>query len=53
MQNFEKESAKMDMSEELLNDTLDDALGGSEDEAEADNVRRHVTRDSMISQDMR
>lgn len=42
MQQFEKENMKMNMSEELMNDTLDDLLGGSDDEEEQDAIVNQV-----------
>jgi len=38
MQGFERESAKMDMTGEMMEDTLDDVLGDSEDEEESNQV---------------
>ena len=38
MMEFEKESTKMEISEELMTDTLDTALAGSDDETETDTV---------------
>lgn len=38
MQEFERESTKMEMSEEMMSDTIDSALAGSDDEAETDTV---------------
>ncbi|KAL5457149.1 hypothetical protein EMCRGX_G034389 [Ephydatia muelleri] len=38
MQTFERESAKMDMTGEMMEDTLDSLLTGSDDEAEEDAV---------------
>lgn len=34
MQEFEKQSEMMDMKEEMINDTIDDAMGDDEDEEE-------------------
>eukprot|EP00794_Sanderia_malayensis_P000382 gene382-1015_t len=42
MQNFEKESAKMDMSEEIMNDTLESVFDDSGDEAEQDAIVSQV-----------
>lgn len=38
MRNFERENAKMDMTEEMMNDALEDALGESGDSEEEDLV---------------
>ena len=43
MQGFERESAKMDMTGEMMEDTLDAALGDSEDEEESNQVTWHIT----------
>ncbi|XP_064404163.1 charged multivesicular body protein 2b-like [Halichondria panicea] len=42
MMNFERESTKMDMAGELMDDTLDSLLAGSDDEAEEDAVITQV-----------
>ncbi|XP_012688909.1 charged multivesicular body protein 2b [Clupea harengus] len=42
MQNFQKETAKMEMTEEMMNDTLDDLFDGSDDEEETDNIVSQV-----------
>lgn len=42
LQEFEKESAKMGMAEEMMGDTLDDLLGGSDDEEEQDAIVNQV-----------
>lgn len=42
LQDFERESAKMEMSEELMGDTLDDLLGESGDEEEQDAIVSQV-----------
>ena len=42
MQNFEKESMKMDMAEEIMGDTLDDLLGASDEEEESDAIVNQV-----------
>lgn len=42
MQEFEKESTKMEMSEEMINDTLDDILTESGDEEEQDAIVSQV-----------
>lgn len=34
MQEFEKQSEIMDMKEEMINDTIDDAMGEDDDEEE-------------------
>ena len=39
MQEFERENAKMDMTGEMMEDTLDSALAESGDEEESDLVR--------------
>ncbi|KAB0794004.1 hypothetical protein PPYR_13624 [Photinus pyralis] len=39
---FKKESMKMDMTDEMINDTLDDMLTESGDEAESDNIVSQV-----------
>ncbi|RDD46744.1 Charged multivesicular body protein 2b [Trichoplax sp. H2] len=41
-QNFQRETAKMDMADELLNDTLDSVLDGSGDEEEQDAIVNQV-----------
>ncbi|CAL8109096.1 unnamed protein product [Orchesella dallaii] len=38
MQDFAKETAKMEMTDEMINDTLDDLLTESGDEEESDNI---------------
>jgi len=38
LQEFEKQSEIMDMKEEMMNDAMDDALGGEDDEEESDAV---------------
>ena len=42
MQEFEKESTKMDMADEMMGDTLDDLLGASDDEEEQDAIVNQV-----------
>nr|CAB3230641.1 charged multivesicular body protein 2b-A [Phallusia mammillata] len=42
MQQFERENAKMEMSEEMINDTLDDVLNESGDEEEQDSIINQV-----------
>ena len=42
MQDFERESTKMEMSEEMMTDTLDSVLAGSDDEAETDAVVANI-----------
>lgn len=42
MQEFERENMKMGMSEELINDTLDEAMGESGDEEEQDSIISQV-----------
>ena len=42
LQDFEKESTKMDMADEMMGDTLDDLLGGSDDEEEQDAIVSQV-----------
>jgi len=42
LQNFEKESAKMDMSEEMINDTLESVFDESGDEEEQDAIVSQV-----------
>merc|ERR1719244_2462103 len=42
MQAFERESAKLGMSEEMMNDTLDDILNESGDEEEEDAIVSQV-----------
>ena len=42
MAQFERENAKMEMSEEMINDTMDSVLAGSDDEAEQDSVINQV-----------
>lgn len=42
MQNFERENAKMDMTGEMMEDTLEDALGESGDEEESDLIMNQV-----------
>ena len=38
LEEFTKQNTMMDMKDELINETLEEALGGSEDEAEEDAV---------------
>lgn len=42
MQEFEKQSEMMDMKEEMINDTIDDAMGEDDDEEESDAVVAQV-----------
>ncbi|XP_042905753.1 charged multivesicular body protein 2a [Parasteatoda tepidariorum] len=42
MQEFEKQSEIMDMKEEMINDTIDDAMGEDEDEEESDAIVAQV-----------
>ena len=42
LNNFTKETMKMDMTEEMINDTLDDILTESGDEEEGDNIVSQV-----------
>ncbi|GFW63723.1 charged multivesicular body protein 2a [Trichonephila clavipes] len=42
MQEFEKQSEIMDMKEEMINDTIDDAMGDDEDEEESDAIVAQV-----------
>lgn len=42
LQQFERENAKMEMSEELINDTMDDVLNESGDEEEQDSIINQV-----------
>ncbi|CAG0897588.1 unnamed protein product [Cyprideis torosa] len=42
MQDFERQSEIMDMKEEMLNDTIDDAMGDEEDEEESENIVAQV-----------
>jgi len=42
MQGFERESAKMDMTGEMMEDTLDAALGESDDEEESNQIMNQV-----------
>uniref|UniRef100_A0A8C7KCW7 Charged multivesicular body protein 2Bb n=2 Tax=Oncorhynchus kisutch TaxID=8019 RepID=A0A8C7KCW7_ONCKI len=42
MQNFQKENMKMEMSEELINDTLDEIFDASGDEEESDSIVNQV-----------
>lgn len=42
LQDFERESAKMDMADEMMGDTLDDLLGESGDEEEQDAIVSQV-----------
>lgn len=42
MQEFGKESAKMDMTEEMMNDALDDILNESGDEEEGESIVQQV-----------
>ena len=44
MQDFEKESTKMDMTGEMMEDTLDSVLDESGDEEESDQVCAFVRR---------
>ena len=43
MRDFERQSEMMDMKEEILNDTIDEAMGDEGDEEESDNVVAQVT----------
>ncbi|GFT03627.1 charged multivesicular body protein 2a [Nephila pilipes] len=42
MQEFEKQSEIMEMKEEMINDTIDDAMGDDEDEEESDAIVAQV-----------
>ncbi|KAG8196793.1 hypothetical protein JTE90_027514 [Oedothorax gibbosus] len=42
MQEFEKQSEIMDMKEEMINDTIDDAMGDDDDEEESDAIVAQV-----------
>jgi charged multivesicular body protein 2A len=42
VRNFEKESQVMDMKEEIMNDVMDDAMEGEDDEAETDEIVNQV-----------
>merc|ERR1712127_297081 len=42
MQQFEKEAEIMDMKEEMMNDVMDDAMGGEDDEEESENLVNKV-----------
>ncbi|XP_065110978.1 charged multivesicular body protein 2b [Paramisgurnus dabryanus] len=42
LQNFQKETAKMDMTEEMMNDTLDEIFEGSDDEEESQDIVNQV-----------
>merc|ERR1712039_908250 len=42
MMEFEKQSEIMDMKEEMMSDTIDDALGDEEDEEESDAIVNQV-----------
>ncbi|KAK7166177.1 hypothetical protein R3I93_006069 [Phoxinus phoxinus] len=42
LQNFQKETAKMDMTEEMMNDTLDEIFDGSDDEEESNDIVSQV-----------
>uniref|UniRef100_A0A8B9GVG2 Charged multivesicular body protein 2b n=1 Tax=Astyanax mexicanus TaxID=7994 RepID=A0A8B9GVG2_ASTMX len=42
MQNFQKETAKMEMTEEMMNDTLDDLFEDSGDEEESQDIVNQV-----------
>uniref|UniRef100_A0AAY5KD96 Charged multivesicular body protein 2Ba n=1 Tax=Esox lucius TaxID=8010 RepID=A0AAY5KD96_ESOLU len=42
MQNFQKENMKMEMTEEMMNDTLDEIFDGSGDEEESDSIVNQV-----------
>merc|ERR1712002_1112695 len=48
MQAFERESAKLEMSEEMMNDTLDDILNESGDEEEQDAIVNQVLAKSAL-----
>lgn len=41
-QDFERESAKMEIQQEMLDDAMESALGGSDDEEEADEVTQAI-----------
>jgi response regulator of citrate/malate metabolism len=42
MMNFEKESAMMDMKEEMMNDAVDGVMEGSDDELEGEEIMNQV-----------
>nr|XP_025037202.1 charged multivesicular body protein 2b [Pelodiscus sinensis] len=42
MQNFQKENMKMEMTEEMINDTLDDIFEGSDEEEESQDIVNQV-----------
>ncbi|XP_067297507.1 charged multivesicular body protein 2b [Pseudorasbora parva] len=42
LQNFQKETAKMDMTEEMMNDTLDEIFDDSDDEEESQDIVSQV-----------
>ncbi|XP_007893900.1 charged multivesicular body protein 2b [Callorhinchus milii] len=42
MQNFERENAKMEMTEEMMNDTLDDIFDDSDEEGETEGIVNQV-----------
>jgi charged multivesicular body protein 2A len=42
MMDFERESEMMDMKQEMMNDTIDDAMEGEDDEEETDAIVNQV-----------
>uniref|UniRef100_A0A8C0H8R0 Charged multivesicular body protein 2B n=1 Tax=Chelonoidis abingdonii TaxID=106734 RepID=A0A8C0H8R0_CHEAB len=44
MQNFQKENMKMEMTEEMINDTLDDIFEGSDEEEESQDIVNQVVK---------
>ena len=49
MQDFERENAKTEIMQEIMGDTIDDALGGEENEEEEDAVVNQVLDEIGIS----
>lgn len=49
MMDFEKESEMMDMKDELMNDAIDDAMEGEDDEEESDEIVSKVLDEIGIS----
>lgn len=51
MMDFERQSEMMDMKEEMMNDTMDDALGEEDDEEESEQIVNAVFDEIGISLD--
>jgi len=51
MTDFQKESQVMDMKEEIMNDVMDDAMAGEDDEAESDEIVQQVLDEIGVNLD--